>query len=98
MHRLLALRRILEYSLLLKDALVAANDEDPITAVVLAPIVAAITAAIEGRDGQTVDDVDLDEEDGTLAWKVELDRENGEDGAEVKIDAKTGDVIEVEEG
>lgn len=58
----------------------------------------AISTALQGRTDQTVDEVDLDEEDGTLAWKVELDRENGEDGAEVKIDAKTGDVIEVEEG
>lgn len=58
----------------------------------------AISTALQGRTDQTVDEVDLDEEDGTLVWKVELDRENGEDGAEVKIDAKTGDVIEVEEG
>ncbi|GAA3788314.1 hypothetical protein GCM10022241_11470 [Micrococcus endophyticus] len=58
----------------------------------------AISTALQGRTDQTVDEVDLDEEDGTLAWTVELDRENGEDGAEVKIDAKTGDVIEVEEG
>lgn len=58
----------------------------------------AISTALQGRTDQTVDEVDLDEEDGTLAWKVELDRENGDDGAEVKIDAKTGDVIEVEEG
>ncbi len=57
----------------------------------------AISTALQGRTDQTVDEVDLDEEDGTLAWKVELDRENGDDGAEVKIDAKTGDVIEVEE-
>ncbi|MGW3946545.1 PepSY domain-containing protein [Micrococcus endophyticus] len=58
----------------------------------------AISTALQGRTDQTVDEVDLDEEDGTLAWKVELDRENGDDGAEVKIDAKTGDVIEVEQG
>ena len=58
----------------------------------------AISTALQGRTDQTVDEVDLDEEDGTLAWKVELDRENGDDGAEGKIDAKTGDVIEVEEG
>lgn len=57
----------------------------------------AITTALEGRDGQTVDEVDLDEDDGRLEWKVELDREGGDDGAEVKIDAKTGEVLEVEE-
>lgn len=58
----------------------------------------AITTALEGRDGQTVDEVDLDDEDGRLRWEVELDREDGEDGAELKIDAKTGEVISVEEG
>lgn len=57
----------------------------------------AITTALEGRDGQTVDEVDLDDEDGTLQWQVELDREDGSDGAELKIDAKTGEVIDVEE-
>ena len=53
----------------------------------------AITTALEGRDGQAVDDVDLDEDDGRLVWEVELDREDGTDGDEVTVDAKTGEVV-----
>jgi hypothetical protein len=53
----------------------------------------AITAALEGRDGQTVDDVDLDEEDGTLVWKVDFDDADGNDADEVHVDAVTGDIV-----
>lgn len=53
----------------------------------------AITTALEGRDGQTVDDVDLDEEDGTLVWKVDFDDEDGRDADEVHVDATTGDIV-----
>lgn len=57
----------------------------------------AITTALEGRDGQTVDEVDFGEDDGALRWEVSLDREDRSDGAEVTIDAQTGDVVEVDE-
>lgn len=53
----------------------------------------AITTALEGRDGQTVDDVELDEEDGTLVWKIEFDDADGLDADEVHVDATTGDVV-----
>lgn len=54
----------------------------------------AAEAALEGRDGQTVDEMELDEEDGTLVWKVELDHQDGEDGDELHVDAATGEVTE----
>ena len=53
----------------------------------------AITAALEGRDGQTVDDVDLDEENGTLVWKIDFDDADGNDADEVHVDATTGDLV-----
>lgn len=52
----------------------------------------AAEAALEGRDGQTIDEMELDEEDDTLVWKVELDDDQGRDGDELRIDAKSGEV------
>jgi uncharacterized membrane protein YkoI len=54
----------------------------------------AAEAALEGRSGQTVDEMELEDEDGTLVWKVELDREKGDDGDELRINAMTGDVTQ----
>jgi uncharacterized membrane protein YkoI len=54
----------------------------------------AAEAALEGRSGQTVDEMELEDEDGTLVWKVELDRESGDDGDELRVDAMTGEVTQ----
>lgn len=54
----------------------------------------AASAALEGRAGQSIDEMELDEEGGALVWKVELDRENGEDGDELRVDAMTGEVTQ----
>ena len=56
----------------------------------------AVEKAVEGRDGQVVDDVELDEENGTLTWKVSFDDDQRRDLEEVRVDAKTGDVVGVE--
>ncbi|MCT2008360.1 PepSY domain-containing protein [Micrococcus lylae] len=53
----------------------------------------AITTALEGRDGQTVDDVELDDEDGTLVWEIDFDDADGNDADEVYVDAVTGDIV-----
>lgn len=53
----------------------------------------AITTALDGRENQTVDDVELEEDDGTLRWEIDLDDEQGEDADEVHVDARTGDPI-----
>lgn len=53
----------------------------------------AVSTALQGRDGQTVDDVDLDEEDGTLVWTIDFDDADGRDADEVHVDAVTGDVV-----
>lgn len=52
----------------------------------------AAEATLEGRSGQTVDEMELEDEGGTLVWKVELDRENGDDGDELRVNAMTGEV------
>ncbi|QCU78559.1 hypothetical protein E7744_10640 [Citricoccus sp. SGAir0253] len=52
----------------------------------------AAEAALRGRDGQSVDEMELDEEDGALSWKVELDDGQGGAGDEVLVDAATGEV------
>lgn len=54
----------------------------------------AAEAALEGRDGQAIDEMELDEENGTLVWKVDLDRENGDSGDELLVDAKSGEVTQ----
>lgn len=56
----------------------------------------AVEKAVEGRDGQVVDDVELDEENGTLTWKVSFDDDQRRDLEEVRVDAKSGDVVGVE--
>ncbi|WIK82433.1 PepSY domain-containing protein [Micrococcus lylae] len=53
----------------------------------------AISTALEGRDGQTVDDVELDEEDGTLVWEIDFDDADGNDADKVYVDAVTGDIV-----
>lgn len=58
---------------------------------------AAVRRALEGRSAeQTVDDVDLGDEegeDGALAWSVDFDDDQGQDADEVVIDALDGRVI-----
>lgn len=54
----------------------------------------AARAALEGRDGQTIDDMELEEDDGTLRWEIDLDREGGEDGDDLRVDAATGEVTQ----
>lgn len=57
----------------------------------------ALDTAREGRDGVTLDEMDLDDDNGTLQWEVEFDREDGADGPEVEIDATSGEVLTVDE-
>ncbi|PMC40846.1 PepSY domain-containing protein [Micrococcus luteus] len=57
----------------------------------------ALDTAREGRDGVTLDKMDLDDDNGTLQWEVEFDREDGSDGPEVEIDARSGEVLTVDE-
>ncbi|MEZ7752604.1 PepSY domain-containing protein [Micrococcus luteus] len=57
----------------------------------------ALDTAREGRDGVTLDEMDLDDDNGTLQWEVEFDREDGSDGPEVEIDATSGEVLTVDE-
>ena len=57
----------------------------------------ALDTAREGRDGVTLDEMDLDDDNGTLQWEVGFDREDGSDGPEVEIDARSGEVLTVDE-
>ncbi|MDK7870734.1 PepSY domain-containing protein [Micrococcus luteus] len=57
----------------------------------------ALDTAREGRDGVTLDKMDLDDDNGTLQWEVGFDREDGSDGPEVEIDARSGEVLKVDE-
>lgn len=57
----------------------------------------ALDTAREGRDGVTLDEKDLDDDNGTLHWEVGFDREDGSDGPEVEIDATSGEVLTVDE-
>ena len=57
----------------------------------------ALDTAREGRDGVTLDKMDLDDDNGTLQWEVRFDREDGSDGPEVEIDARSGEVLTVDE-
>ena len=57
----------------------------------------ALDTAREGRDGVTLDEMDLEDDNGTLQWEVEFDREDGSDGPEVEIDARSGEVLKVDE-
>lgn len=56
----------------------------------------ALDTAREGRDGVTLDEMDLDDDNGTLQWEVGFDREDGSDGPEVEIDATSGEVLTVD--
>ena len=57
----------------------------------------ALDTAREGRDGVTLDEMDLEDDNGTLQWEVRFDREDGSDGPEVEIDATSGEVLTVDE-
>lgn len=57
----------------------------------------ALDTAREGRDGVTLDEMDLDDDNGTPQWEVGFDREDGSDGPEVEIDATSGEVLTVDE-
>ncbi|WP_180537070.1 PepSY domain-containing protein [Micrococcus luteus] len=57
----------------------------------------ALDTAREGRDGVTLDEMDLDDDNGTLQWEVGFNREDGSDGPEVEIDATSGEVLTVDE-
>ncbi|MFI7398711.1 PepSY domain-containing protein [Microbacterium sp. NPDC006705] len=57
----------------------------------------ALDTAREGRDGVTLDEMDLDDDNGALQWEVGFDREDGSDGPEVEIDATSGEVLTVDE-
>lgn len=72
------------------------DDDDDIRRAQEATVTAedAARAALEGRDGQSIDSMELDENDGTLRWEVDLDRENGDDGDELRVDAMTGEVTQ----
>ncbi|MEO9249114.1 PepSY domain-containing protein [Citricoccus nitrophenolicus] len=54
----------------------------------------AARAALEGRDGQSIDSMELDKDNGTLRWEVDLDRDGGDDGDELSVDAATGEVTQ----
>lgn len=57
----------------------------------------ALDTARAGRDGVTLDEMDLDDDNGTLQWEVAFDREDGSDGPELEIDATSGEVLTVDE-
>ena len=46
-----------------------------------------------GRDGQVVDEAELDEDGDRLAWDISLDKADRQDVDEVLVDAKTGEVV-----
>ncbi|NUL47842.1 peptidase [Cellulosimicrobium funkei] len=72
------------------------DDDDDIRRAGEAQVTAeeAARAALEGREGQSIDEMDLDEDNGTLRWDVNLDREGGDDGDELRVDAATGEVTQ----
>lgn len=71
-----------------------ADDEDVAQAKdATVDVTAAIEAALEGRDGQVVDEVELDEDGDRLAWDISLDKADRQDADEVLVDAKTGEVV-----
>ena len=59
----------------------------------LKTVTAAIEAALEGREGQVVDEVELDDDGDRLAWDISLDKADRQDADEVLVDAKTGEVV-----
>ncbi|MGM7669297.1 PepSY domain-containing protein [Microbacterium sp. A93] len=72
------------------------RDDDDIRRAQEATVTAedAARAALEGRDGQSIDDMELDEDNGTLRWEIDLDRQGGDDGDELYVDAATGEVTQ----
>ena len=71
-----------------------ADDEDVAQAKdATVDVTAAIEAALEGRDGQVVDEVELDEDGDRLAWDISLDKADRQDADEVLVNAKTGEVV-----
>lgn len=71
-----------------------ADDEDVAQAKdATVDVTAAIEAALEGRDGQVVDEVELDEDGDRLTWDISLDKADRQDADEVLVDAKTGEVV-----
>lgn len=71
-----------------------ADDEDVAQAKdATVDVTAAIEAALEGRNGQVVDEVELDEDGDRLAWDISLDKADRQDADEVLVDAKTGEVV-----
>lgn len=71
-----------------------ADDEDVAQAKdATVDVTAAIEAALEGRDGQVVDEVELDDDGDRLAWDISLDKADRQDADEVLVDAKTGEVV-----
>lgn len=70
------------------------DDDDDIRKAREATVTAeqAAQAALEGRDGQTIDSMELDEDDNALHWEIELDDDQGRDGDELRVDAMTGEV------
>lgn len=69
------------------------DDQDDIRRAQEADITAeeAARAALEGRDGSTIDSLSLDDDDNTLHWEVELDNAQGGDD-DLHVDAMTGAV------
>ena len=69
------------------------DDQDDIRRAQEADITAeeAARAALEGRDGSTIDSLSLDDDDNALHWEVELDNAQGEDD-DLHVDAMTGAV------
>ena len=62
-----------------------ADDEDVAQAKdATVDVTAAIEAALEGRDGQVVDEVELDEDGDRLAWDISLDKADRQDADEVR--------------
>ncbi|MFC4430666.1 PepSY domain-containing protein [Citricoccus alkalitolerans] len=69
------------------------DDQDDIRRAQEADITAeeAARAALEGREGSTIDSLSLDDDDNALRWEVELDNAQGEDD-DLHVDAMTGEV------
>lgn len=72
------------------------DDQDDIRRAQEAELTAedAARAALEGRDGSTIDSVSLDDDDNTLRWDVELDNRDGDDDVDLHVDAATGEVTQ----
>lgn len=67
------------------------DDQDDIRRAQEADLTAeeAARAALEGRDGASIDSLSLDDDDNILRWEVELDNAQGDDN-DLHVDAMTG--------